>query len=310
MKKNNIFEFSDTNKRYHTYDYYLKEKIGAKCVKIPLDCGFTCPNKDGTKGYGGCTYCSGTFTNTSKRSVTEQFYAAKETLSRKWKDVKYIPYFQAYTNTYAPLNALIPLYEEALSLPDTAGLDIATRADTLADDVVDYLRKLSERTFLTVELGLQTIHDVTAARINRCHSYGEFLKGYNRLCESNIDICVHIINGLPGETKSMMLDTVREIARIHPKGIKIHLLHILDNTVAAEQYRNGEFNVLTFEEYTDIVVSQLELIPQNIYVGRITGDGLKDELIAPLWSLNKFAVMNGIDKLMARRDTYQGYLYK
>ena len=310
MKKNNNFQRSDTNKRYHTYDYYLKKKIGGKCVKVTLDCGFTCPNKDGTKGYGGCTYCSGTFTNTSHQPVTAQFNTAKDTLSRKWKDVKYIPYFQAYTNTYAPLDILKPLYEEALSLPDVVGLAIATRADALADDVVDYLRELSERTFLTVELGLQTIHDVTAERINRCHSYAEFLEGYNKLRELNIDICVHIINGLPGETKSMMLDTTRELARIHPQGIKIHLLHVLENTVAAEQYRNGEFDVLTLEEYSDIVVSQLELLPPDIYIGRITGDGQKDELIAPRWSLNKFAVMNEIDKLMVKRDTYQGHLYK
>ena len=310
MKKINNFELSDTNKRYHTYDYYLKRKFGVKCVKVTLDCGFTCPNKDGTKGYGGCTYCSGTFTNTSRQSVTEQFHTAKANLNRKWHDVKYIPYFQAYTNTYAPLDVLKPLYEEALSLPDVIGLDIATRADALADDVADYLRELSERTFVTVELGLQTIHDITAERINRCHSYDEFLNGYNKLADSNIDVCVHIINGLPGETKSMMLDTVRELARIRPNGIKIHLLHVLENTVAAEQYRNGEFDTLSFEVYTDIVVSQLQLLPPDIYIGRITGDGHKDEVTAPRWSLNKLAVMNGIDKLMAARDIYQGDLYK
>jgi len=298
----------NSDKRYLTYDYCMKNKFGIKCVKIPFDCGFTCPNIDGVKGYGGCTYCSGTFTNTIRESVTNQYYAARETLSRKWKAAKYIAYFQANTNTYAPLDVLRPLYEEALSLPDVVGISIATRADALADDVVDYLRELSQRTFLTVELGLQTVHDITAEKINRCHSYAEFIGGYDKL--HGLNVCVHIINGLPGETKSMMLDTVREIGRLHPCGIKIHLLHVLKDTVIAEQYRSDEFDVLTLGQYADIVVSQLELLPPDIYIGRISGDGAKDELIAPLWCRQKFAVMNEIDKLMRKCDTYQGRLYK
>ena len=298
----------NSDKRYLTYDYYMKNKFGVKCVKIPIDCGFTCPNIDGTKGHGGCTYCSGTYTNTSRQPVTDQFHTAKETLSRKWKSAKYIVYFQANTNTHAPLDVLRPLYEVALSLPDVIGINIATRADSIADDVIDYLRELSKRTFLTVELGLQTIHDVTADKINRCHSYAEFIDGYNKL--QGLNVCVHIINGLPGEDKSMMLSTVREIARFHPHGIKIHLLHVLKNTVIADQYRNGEFDVLTLDQYADIVVSQLELLPPDIYIGRISGDGAKDELIAPLWCRQKFAVMNEIDKLMTHRDTFQGRLYK
>lgn len=308
MKNFNKFIFSDTNKRYHTYDYYLKNKFKTKCVKIPLNCGFTCPNIDGTKGYNGCTYCSGTYTNTTQKSVTEQFYSAKETLRTKWGDTKYILYFQAYTNTYAPLDILKPLYEEALSLPDVVGINIATRADALENEIVGYLHELSQRTFLTIELGLQTVHDVTAERINRCHSYEEFLIGYNKLKSKGINACIHIINGLPRETKSMMLETVREIARIHPHGIKIHLLHILKGTVIADQYLRGEFNILTLDEYIAIVVSQLELLPPDIYIGRLTGDGDKDELIAPLWSRNKRVVLNEIDKCMAKMDTYQGIL--
>lgn len=308
MKNKNPFLYSDTNKRYHTYDFYLRNKFESKCVKIPLDCGFTCPNIDGTRGHGGCTYCSGTFANTMKASVSEQFHEAKKILDNKWKNTKYIPYFQAYTNTYAPLEVLKPLYEEALSLPNVVGLNIATRADALEPDVVDYLFELSERTFLTIELGLQTVHDVTAERINRCHSYDEFLDGYNKL--KGLNVCVHIINGLPGEDKSMMLETARELAAIHPSGVKIHLLHILKNTVIAEQYNKGEFDALTLDEYVDIVVSQLEILPVDIYIGRITGDGLKSELIAPLWSLKKFVVMNEIDKLMVHTDTYQGRLCK
>lgn len=305
------FQFSDTNKRYHTYDYYMKKRFNSKCVKIPIDCGFTCPNIDGTKGYGGCTYCSGNFTNSADTDDTDDTDKTEKTIKykwRKWNNVKYTAYFQAFTNTYAPLDTLKHLYEEALTMPDVIGLNIATRADSIADDVLDYLRELSERTFLTVELGLQTVHDITAEKINRCHSYAEFLDGYNKL--RGLNVCVHIINGLPGENKSMMLETAKELARLHPAGIKIHLLHILKNTVIANQYENGEFNTLTLDEYINITVSQLELLPEDIYIGRITGDGLKSELIAPLWSLNKFSVMNGIDKFMANNDTYQGRLYK
>lgn len=307
MKHHNKFLYTDINKRFHTYDYFLRTKFGQKCVKIPLDCGFTCPNIDGTKGHGGCTYCSGIFNNTTKLSVKKQFETARETLNKKWANTKYIPYFQAFTNTYAPLSELKPLYEEALGLPDVVGINIATRADCLSDEIIDYLNELAQRTFLTVELGLQTIHDQTAEKINRCHTYDEFSDCFSKLKKfPAINTCVHIINGLPGENKEMMVQTARTLAELHPNCVKIHLLHILKNTVMAEQYLNGEFDVLSLEEYVDIVTSQLQVLPADIYIGRITGDGMKDDLIAPLWSLKKFVVMNEIDKKLVESDTYQG----
>ncbi len=304
QKTVNPFEFSDTNKRYHTYTYFLRHKFGKKCVKIPLDGGFTCPNADGTKGFGGCTYCTGKFSPDCKKSISEQFDEAVEILSKKWSDTLYIPYFQANTNTYAPLDVLKERFEAALAHQNTVGLNIATRADCLSDEVVEYLHRLSRRTFLTVELGLQTIHDSTAEKINRCHSYAEFLEGYQKL--SGLNVCIHIINGLPGESREMMLDTAREIARLHPQSLKIHLLYIMEGTKIASEYKNGEFDTLTLPEYTDIVCSQLELLPADIVIGRVTGDGEADGLIAPLWSRKKFVVMNEIDKELARRNTYQG----
>ncbi len=305
-EKNNPFPFSDTNKRYHTYNYFLRRKFGSKCVKIPLDGGFDCPNADGTKGSGGCTYCTGRFSPNPQKSITEQFDEAAQILEKKWPGALYIPYFQARTNTYAPLEVLKSKYSEALAHERVVGLNIATRADCLEDDVVDYLRELSEQTFLTVELGLQTIHDKTAERINRCHSYEEFLRGYEKL--KGLNVCIHIIDGLPGEDREMMLQTAREIAKLHPQSLKIHLLYVMRGTVLAKQYEAGEFSLLTLPEYVDIICSQIELLPPDIVIGRVTGDGEADGLIAPLWTRKKFVCMNEIDKELARRNSYQGIL--
>lgn len=304
------FKYSDTNKRYYTYDYFLKQKFGGKCVKIMLDCGFTCPNIDGTKGVGGCTYCSGRgsgdFAESSLLSIEEQFAAVRERMYRKWDGARCIAYFQAHTNTYAPLSTLKSLYEEALAQPDVVGLSIATRADCISEETAEYLRSLSERTFLTVELGLQSVFDTTAERINRCHTYAEFLEGYEKL--RGLNVCVHIINGLPGEDREMMLETARRVGELHPQSIKIHLLHVLRGTRLADEYERGAFRTLELAEYVDIVCSQLELLPEDVVIGRITGDGAADELIAPLWSLKKFVCMNEIDKELARRDSWQGKL--
>jgi len=306
------FRYSDTNKRYYTYDYFLKQKFGGKCVKIMLDCGFTCPNIDGSKGVGGCTYCSGRgsgdFAESAQLSVAEQFSAVRERMYRKWDGAHCIAYFQAHTNTYAPLPRLKQLYEEALAQPDVVGLNIATRADCISDETAEYLRELSMRTFLTVELGLQSVYDETAKRINRCHTYEEFLRGYEKL--RGINVCIHIINGLPGEDRERMLATAEEVGRLHPQSVKIHLLHVLRGTKLAEEYERGAFSVLSLEEYTDIVCSQLERLPEDMVIGRITGDGAASDLIAPLWSLKKFVCMNEIDKELVRRDSYQGKLCK
>ncbi len=304
--KINPFPFSDTNKRYHTYNYFLRQKFGSKCVKIPLDGGFDCPNADGSRGFGGCTYCTGRFSPDSQKSITEQFDEAAAMLEKKWPGALYIPYFQARTNTYAPLEVLREKYSEALAHENVVGLNIATRADCLEDDVVEYLKELSEKTFLTVELGLQTVHDTTAERINRCHTYEEFLSGYEKL--RGLNVCIHIIDGLPGEDREMMLQTAREIAALHPHALKIHLLYVMRGTLLAKQYEAGEFELLTLPQYVDIICSQLELLPPDIVIGRVTGDGEADGLIAPLWTRKKFVCMNEIDKELARRNSYQGIL--
>lgn len=310
-KGNNPFPYSDSNKRYHTYDYFLRNKFGKKVFKVTLDCGFTCPNIDGTKGVGGCTYCSsrgsGDFAPSASLGIREQYELARRNMEKKWKDGLCIPYFQAHTNTYAPTDVLRKKYYEALALPDAVGMSVATRADCLSDGVVELLREISEKTFLTVELGLQSVHDTTAERINRCHSYAEFLEGYEKL--RGLNTCIHIINGLPGEDRDMMISTAKSIAELRPHAVKIHLLHVIEGTVMAEQYRRGEFETLTLEQYVETVCDQLELLPPETVIGRITGDGAESTLIAPLWSKKKLVVINEIDKELARRGSMQGRLY-
>lgn len=307
----NPFPYSDSNRRFYTYDYFLRRKFGRKVCKIPLDGGFTCPNIDGSRGVGGCIYCSsrgsGDFAASPRLSVAEQYAEVRANLSRKWEGALCIPYFQAHTNTYAPLERLKALYEEALAQPDAVGLAIATRADCITPEIADYLRGLSKRTFLSVELGLQTVHDSSAALINRCHTYAEFLEGYRML--EGIPVCIHLINGLPGETPEMMLDTVREVAKLNPFAIKLHLLHVLKGTPLAALYQAGGYEPMTLENYVSVVCDQLELIPPEVVIARVTGDGAADDLIAPLWSLRKFVVMNEIDKELRRRDSWQGRNY-
>lgn len=298
------------NKRYFTQNRFLRSTFGEKVIKLSLNTGMTCPNRDGTKGYGGCIYCSpmlsGDFSGNIGSSVTEQMKQQTELLSAKWKSSVYIAYFQAGTNTYAPLSELISMYEEALSFPGTAGITIATRADCISDEVLDYLSKLSEKTFLTVELGLQTIHDNTAGLINRCHSFGEFMETYTRLVSSGIKTCVHIINGLPGETREMMMQTAEKVSRLRPQSIKIHMLHIIKGTVLESMYKENPFHLLTKDEYINIVCDQIEIMHPDIVIERLTGDGDKSTLAAPLWTCDKRSVLNGIDKELKCRDTWQG----
>lgn len=305
------FIYSDDNKRYHTWNYHLRHKFGCKVMKLALNAGFTCPNIDGTKGYGGCTYCSGgsgDFAGDPSESIPRQFEDIKEMMHHKWKDGKYMPYFQAHTNTYAPVDVLRRRFEGVLAKPDVVGISIATRADCLGDDVVEYLSELNDRTYLIVELGLQSVFDETGERINRCHTYSEFLEGYNRLKERGINICVHLIDGLPGETPDMMIESARKTGALMPHCVKLHLLHVLRGTAMAEELENGKFRLLERDEYVDIIVRQLEVLPPEIVIQRLTGDGARDTLIGPLWSLKKFEVLNAIDKTMAARDTWQGRL--
>ncbi|MBE6583398.1 MAG: TIGR01212 family radical SAM protein [Ruminococcaceae bacterium] len=316
MKKtqvqSNPYPNSDTNKRYYTYDYYLKRTFGSKCMKIPLDAGFTCPNIDGRCSTGGCIYCSGRgsgdFAPESYIPVDEQFEIVKAQLSSKWNTDKYIPYFQAHTNTYAPTEVIRSKVESVMSKDGVVGLNIATRADCLWDDTVSYLCELAERTELTVELGLQTSNDDVARAINRGHTYEDFLIGYKKLrvASSKINICVHIIFGLPGESRENMLKTVKDVASLAPDQVKIHLLHVIKGTRLASLYLRGEYTPLTKEEYVDITAQALTLLPPDTVIARLTGDGMQSELLAPEWSRKKTVVINDIDKLMYENDLWQG----
>ena len=312
--KINPFVNSDSNKRYYTYDYYLKKTFGGKCVKIPLNAGFSCPNVDGRCGYGGCIYCSssgsGDFAESAELPIAEQFERIRKKLSSKWSVERYIPYFQARTNTYAPLPVLKEKFEAALSLDGVVGMNIATRADCLEDDVVAYLAELAERTTLTVELGLQTVHDGTAEFINRGHSYSDFLEGYNKLrrASSKINICVHLIFGLPNENEKMMMETAKEVASLAPDMVKIHLLHVLRGTKLAKLYQSGEYVPLEKDEYVRLVAQALQYFDKDTVIARVTGDGMKDDLLAPLWSLKKVSVINDIDKYLFENNMWQGKL--
>ena len=298
------------NKRYYTLDSFYKEKFGCKIAKVSLNANFTCPNRDGTKGVGGCIYCSneksGEYAGLKEKDIVEQFYDIKKVMLNKWKDAKFIGYFQAGTNTYASVNELKKVFEPILELENVVGLNIATRPDSISDECLDYLSDLNSRTYLTVELGLQTIHEKTGELINRCHTLDEFYKMVLKLRERNINVVVHIINGLPYETKEMMLDTVRYLNNLDIQGIKIHMLHVLKNTKLANMYEKEKFHILSKDEYIDIVVSQLEILRKDIVIHRITGDPKVDDLIEPNWLVKKFVVLNDIDKELKRRDTYQG----
>lgn len=302
---------AENGKRYLSQNDYLRKRFGGKVMKVSLNGGFTCPNRDGTKGVGGCIYCSesgsGDFAGNPSLSVTEQFEAVRGPLMKKWKDCSlFIPYFQAGTNTYAPLPRLKVLFEEALSLENVCGLAVSTRPDCISEKTADYLAEISRRTYLTVELGLQTVHDKTAALINRCHTYADFLNGFEMLSSRGINVCVHLINGLPFESREMMLETVRRVSELPVHSIKLHLLHIIRGTRLAEMYERGEFPAMELDEYVSLICDQLEIIPPDVIIQRLTGDGAKDDLIAPLWSLKKFCVLNEIDKEMRRRDSFQG----
>ena len=308
----NPYPYSDSNKRYQTYEYYSRRAFGGRCVKLPLDAGFTCPNIDGTCASGGCIYCSGRgsgdFAPEHTRPIPEQIRIQRESYARKWDVSRCIAYFQAHTNTYAPLSYLKKVYEEALAEEGIVGLHIATRADCLSDEIVEYLAQLSRRTYLCVELGLQSSSDETAKRINRGHDFATFLDGYARLrsASERIRICVHVILGLPGETDAEMMQTVRDVAILAPDEVKLHLLHVLKGTKMAEMLLSGAYTPLTQEHYVRLVADALELLPPKTVIARLTGDGMGEELLAPDWSRRKTAVINDVDKLLFERNSWQG----
>ena len=302
--KNN-FPYSDTNKRYHTLDYFYRHHFHSKVCKISLNAGFSCPNIDGTVGYGGCIYCSktgsGEFGGTLGKDLERQFKEVKNRYDKKWPNAKYIAYFQARTNTYAPVEKLKKLYEEVLTYPNVIGINIATRSDAITEECLSYLEELNKKTYLTIELGLQTIHEKTSKLINRCHSLENFSEMVEKLRKRKINVVVHIINGLPYEEKKDMIETVQYLNRLDIQGIKIHMLSILKDTPLDKLYREKKFPILTKEEYVDIVISQLEYLRKEIVIHRITGDPKIEDLIEPTFLTKKFCVINDIDKEMLIR---------
>lgn len=308
------FKYKIENKRYHTWNYYLRQKFGCKVFKVSINAGFTCPNIDGKIGYGGCTYCSkegsGDFAGNPKDNLVKQFYDIREMMSKKWKDAKYIGYFQAFTNTYAPVDVLREKFETILEQEDVVGLSISTRPDCIEDDVLEYLAELNTRTNLWVELGLQSVHESTSKIINRGHDFKVFEDCVERLRKHNIDVVVHIIDGLPGETHDMMIETAKTVSKMDIQGIKIHLLHVIKDTPMANMLEKGNMKLLEKDEYVNIVCDQLEILPQEIVIHRLTGDGKKENLVGPLWSLKKWEVLNAIDDRLKERNTYQGRLYQ
>lgn len=300
----NPFKYTLDNKRYHTLNYFYQTKFKTRVSKISLDANFSCPNIDGKVGYGGCIYCKQMPTS---KKLLEQFEEQRKIIDHKWPNSKYIGYFQSNSNTYAPLSELKEKYELILNLPNIIGLSIATRCDAITDDVLNYLEELNKKTFLTIELGLQTIHEKTAKLINRCHTLECFTDMVNELRKRNINVVVHIINGLPFETKEMMLETVTYLSKLDIQGIKIHMLHIVKDTPLEKLYQKVKFHILSKEEYVNIVCDQLELLPSKIVIHRLTGDPIKEDLIEPKWVLKKVSVLNDIDKELVKRNTYQDF---
>jgi len=306
-----MFEYSLDNKRYHTLNYHYKNKYGKKVFKVSLNANFSCPHK--IKGRG-CIFCtrlgSGDFAGDVNKDLVSQFMEVKDIMLKKWNDAYYIAYFQANTNTFAPVKILKQKYESVLNLPNVIGLDIATRCDAISDECLKYLIELNKETNLTIELGLQSIHEKTLKFINRGHDLKSFEDCVKKLKENNIEVIVHIINGLPYETKEMMLETVKYLNKLNIDGIKIHMLYVAKNTELETIYEKEKFHLLTKDEYIDIVCDQLELLNPNIVIHRITGDPKKEDLIEPSWLLKKFVVLNDIDKEMKKRNSYQGKNYK
>ena len=302
-----MFKYSLDNKRYHTLNYYYKNKYKDKVFKIYLNAGFSCPNKKNGKG---CIYCLNGSGENEGMDLIDQFNKVKDIMSNKWNTSKYIGYFQANTNTYASVDVLKEKYEKILNQPNVIGLNIATRCDALPNDVLDYLESLNKKTDLIIELGLQTIHEKTSILINRGHTLECFNEAVNNLRKRNINVVVHIINGLPYETKKDMLETIKYVSKLDIQGIKIHMLFIEKGTELEKLYNKNPFHILTKEEYIDIVCDQLELLKPEVVIHRITGDPKKELLIEPKWLLKKFVVLNDIDKELLKRNSYQGKKYK
>ena len=305
-----MFQYSNTNKRYHTFDYYLKQKYGSKVFKVSLNAGFSCPNRDGKKGTTGCFFCSsfggGENGGNVKEDLNTQFENIKKIMQLKWPNGKCIAYFQAFSNTYAPVEKLKEIYDPFFNRDDIVAISIATRADCLEDEIIDYLKEKATQKDLWIEIGLQTFNDKTAKLFNRGYDNKLFIDRLNKLRSANINVTVHIINGLKDETKEDMINTCKELNKLDIQGIKIHSLNIVKNSVWGNEYLVSPFKTITREEYIDTVIKQLEVLREEIVIQRLTSDPIMEELIAPNWNNNKTQLLNDIDKEMVKRNTYQG----
>ena len=302
--------YNNTDKRYNQYSAYLKNKFNAKVYKITIDAGFSCPNRDGTISDGGCIFCDsgGSFSqaHSSLLSVKEQIDAGIDSLSQKFKAKKFMAYFQAYSNTYKPVNELKSIYDESLSHPDVVGISIGTRPDCVDDEKLDLIAGYTKNYETWLEYGLQSIHDRTLKFINRGHDYKTFLTAYEQTKQRNINVCVHVILGLPDESREDMIETAKELARLEVDGVKIHCLCAMKNTKLAQMYENGQVTLLDEDEYVSLVCDFLEVLPETTTIHRLAGNGLQSLKVAPLWLNKKFDVLNKIDEELIRRNTCQG----
>lgn len=298
------------DKKYHTLDYEFKKIFGEKAIKLSLDGNFTCPNRDGTIGRKGCIFCSekgsGDFNSDRNKSISEQIEEQKLIMSRKWKSNTYIAYFQSYSNTYDTVENLRIKFNEALNNPNIRGLAIATRPDCINEEIADFLEELNSKTFLWVELGLQTINNDTAKFLRRGYKLKQFDEAVHLLKIRKIKIVTHLIIGLPNESKKQILLSVKYISKLDVWGVKLHMLHILRNTDLANYYLKDPFKILSQKEYINVICDALELLNPNITIHRLTGDGKKSDLIAPVWTLNKLKVLSDIDKELKKRESFQG----
>lgn len=297
--------------RFYSLNTFLRKVHGEKIMKLSIDGGFTCPNRDGKVSTGGCIFCSsqgsGDFAGSRRQSITDQMHYNIDLLSTKWPHInKYIAYFQSYSNTYSSLKDLKTKYEEALQFEGVVGLSLGTRADCLEPDVLDYLEELSQRTHLWVELGLQSIHEKSNIFMNRGHSLECFTNAVYNLHERGIEVVAHIILGLPTETHEDMLETARYLATLPLQGVKIHMLHVLDNSPLGKIYEQKPFPLLTEDEYVFLVGEILKILPNHFVIHRLTGDGDQKHLIAPLWTIRKTNVLNHINKYLKENNIYQG----
>ena len=308
--KNNPFPYSLDNKRYHTWNYYLRNRYQNKVAKVPLDAGFTCPNRDGKLSYGGCTFCSekgaGDFPIDIEKNLHQQFEQRYGVMHNKWPDCLAMAYFQAFTNTYAPLEKLESIFQPFVENQNIVAICIGTRSDCIDDECLEYLAQISQQKDVWIELGLQSIHDTTTDSLNCKHTYQQFLDVVERLSKTNCKICVHLLNGLPNETAEMMVESAREVGKLPIDALKIHMLHLVKGSRLALEYQKQPWELLTKEQYILTVIKQLEYLPANIVIQRLTGDGLADMLLEPKWTLKKTAVLNDIDKEMKKQNTWQG----